>query len=272
MIRINRGAEPKKLQPLQVAKLAALGALGRTPTSDDITGYRDVAKELWTVQHYKCCYCERKLLLSYNDVEHFRPKGRANRKPGCALTHGYWWLAFSWNNLLYACPSCNRSAKNDQFPLCEGSVSLLSLELPPGAEFPLLLDPSSQVNPVEHIEYVEQPIRAGSATNYWWARPRNASIYGNKTIEVCKLNSSEHRELRNDYLRTTITPKVVALQDAVNSMSQLAVKREFERAVELLKPNNPYVCFAYDALRASFPNLILMTANFVDWPPPSQVC
>ena len=272
MIRVNRGAEPKQLQPLRIAKLAALGALGRTPTSDDISGYRDVAKELWTVQHYKCCYCEQKLPLSYNDVEHFRPKGRAIRKPGCTLTHGYWWLAFSWDNLLYACPSCNRSAKNDQFPLLNGSVSLLESALPPGAEVPMLLDPGSQINPVEHIEYIEQPIGPGSSTTHWWARPRNASIYGNQTIEVCKLNVNEHRELRNDYFATTVTPQVNALQEAINSKSQQAIRREFERAMGLLAPNNAYVGFAYDALRAKIPNSVVTKAIANGWPTPSQVC
>jgi 5-methylcytosine-specific restriction endonuclease McrA len=272
VIRVNRGAEPKQLQPLRIAKLAALGALGRTPTSDDISGYRDVAKELWTVQHYKCCYCEQKLPLSYNDVEHFRPKGRAIRKPGCTLTHGYWWLAFSWDNLLYACPSCNRSAKNDQFPLLNGSVSLTETAPPPGAELPLLLDPGSQVNPVEHIQYIEQPIRGGSPETHWWARPRNASIYGNSTIEVCKLNNSAHRELRNDYLRTTITPQIEALRDAIDSSSRQLIRREFARAMGLLAPRNSYVGFAYDALLAKMPNLVVTKALPAGWPAPGQVC
>lgn len=33
-------------------------------------------------QHHKCCYCEHKIKERHNDVEHHRPKGRADRRPG----------------------------------------------------------------------------------------------------------------------------------------------------------------------------------------------
>ncbi|MBK9441880.1 MAG: hypothetical protein IPN53_11440 [Comamonadaceae bacterium] len=214
MIRIIRGSEPAKLVPLRIAKLAVLGSLGREPTSDEVVGYKEVATELWDAQHHKCCYCEQRIPKGFNDVEHYRPKCRADRRPGCAHTHGYWWLAFSWDNLLFACPACNRSGKNDLFPLIHGSISLLNPLLPPGNELPLLLDPGSAINPVEHIEYTESAIGRNGGPTHWWARPRNASIYGVKTIEVCELNRLELRELRNDHFRSTLAPQVEALNNS----------------------------------------------------------
>ena len=40
-------------------------------------------------QGYKCAFCESKEQIKRNDVEHFRPKLRANRLPGCTELHGY---------------------------------------------------------------------------------------------------------------------------------------------------------------------------------------
>jgi hypothetical protein len=272
MIRIARGGEPKKLATLRIAKMAALSSLGREPTSDDIVGYREVAEELWNAQHHKCCYCEQRVPQGFNDVEHYRPKCRADRRPGCTLTHGYWWLAFSWDNLLFACPACNRSGKSDLFPLTLGSVSLLAKSAPPGNEHPLLLDPGSLVNPVEHIEYVENGIGKLGSPTYWWARPRSSSIYGNKTIEVCDLNRPDLRELRNNYFRTVIAPQIKALNDALEDSQLVNIGREFRRAMGLLDPENIHVGFTYDALRASVPDSLLRNFNGLRWPLPSQVC
>lgn len=272
MIRIDRGDEPAKLATLRIAKIAALSSLGSEPTSDDVVGYREVAKELWDAQHHKCCYCEQRVPKGFNDVEHYRPKCRADRRPGCSLTHGYWWLAFSWDNLLFACPACNRSGKNDLFPLSEGSVSLLAQSDPPGNERPLLLDPGSLVNPIEHIEYVEERIgKLGNPTS-WWARPRNTSIYGSKTIEVCDLNRSELRDLRNDHFRTVIAPQIKALKNALDESQLGSIEREFTRAIGLLEPRNICVGFTYDALRASIPDANFGKFNGYSWPLPNQVC
>lgn len=55
--------------------------------------------------HYKnkCAYCEE--YVARWDVEHYRPVSK------------YWWLAYSWDNLIFACPTCNQDYKNDEFEL-----------------------------------------------------------------------------------------------------------------------------------------------------------
>ncbi|SHH17163.1 HNH endonuclease [Flavobacterium johnsoniae] len=53
----------------------------------------DIRKKLITIYNHKCAYCEQKV-EQYN-VEHYRPKSI------------YYWLAFSWDNLILACPYCN---------------------------------------------------------------------------------------------------------------------------------------------------------------------
>lgn len=271
MIRVERGPEPAKLAAVRTAQLTVLRALGRDPTSNDVDGYRIVAEELWRSQYHKCCYCEARIPRGYNDVEHYRPKAAADRRPGCTSTHGYWWLAFSWDNLLFACPDCNRSHKNSKFPLATGCQSLKPEDLPPGIENPLLIDPSSALNPVEHIEFVYQGIGRSGAVRYWWARPRNGSLLGNSTIEVCGLNRSDLREIREDHYLTVVLPHARAISTAIAATDLPRLKLEFNRALELLAPRNVHVGLTFDALRYLVPEAQLLATLGVGWPTPNLV-
>jgi uncharacterized protein (TIGR02646 family) len=52
----------------------------------------------------KCAYCESNTeVVAHGDVEHFRPKSK------------YWWLAYTYDNYLYACQICNQKFKGDNF-------------------------------------------------------------------------------------------------------------------------------------------------------------
>lgn len=53
----------------------------------------DIRNDLIDIYNHKCAYCEQKV-EQYN-VEHYRPKSI------------YYWLAYSWDNLILACPHCN---------------------------------------------------------------------------------------------------------------------------------------------------------------------
>ncbi len=65
---------------------------------------QDVKQKLTEIYHNKCTFCEQKIEQFH--VEHYRPKKQKNR--GLGQHHpGYHWLAFSWDNLLVACPKCN---------------------------------------------------------------------------------------------------------------------------------------------------------------------
>jgi hypothetical protein len=106
VIRIERRTEPGELAGARERGLAAAREALRTGARLELSGY-DVAKAaLADMQHGKCCYCEkREEQPKYRDVEHYRPK----------VT--YWWLTWSWDNLLFSCMDCNREHKRDQFPL-----------------------------------------------------------------------------------------------------------------------------------------------------------
>ena len=54
----------------------------------------------------KCAYCESPTdTVAHGDVEHFRPKSK------------YWWLAYCYDNYVYACQICNQVHKGDEFPV-----------------------------------------------------------------------------------------------------------------------------------------------------------
>lgn len=54
----------------------------------------------------KCAYCEADTqVVAHGDVEHYRPKSI------------YWWLAYTYDNYLFACQICNQTYKNDNFPI-----------------------------------------------------------------------------------------------------------------------------------------------------------
>ena len=63
---------------------------------------KSVQEKLKSIYHLKCAFCEKKLLDAPKHIEHYRPKDK------------YYWLAYSWDNLLLACGECN-SAKGVVF-------------------------------------------------------------------------------------------------------------------------------------------------------------
>lgn len=271
MIQITRGPEPAKLGGIRNAQMAALRALGREPKSEEINGYKAVAEDLWKAQHHKCCYCEQRIPMSFNDVEHYRPKAAADRRPGSNDTHGYWWLAFTWENLLFSCPACNRSNKNSRFPLEMGSSALIAEDLLLEKERPLLIDPGSTVNPVEHIEFIYTTVGPPGTPMQWWARPRNGSLLGNFTIDICGLNRGELRELREDYYTAVVIPHAHAINAAVTSADIPRLTQEFQRALDLIKPRSTFVGLTYDALRVDAPDAGIRNLIGIGWPFPNQI-
>lgn len=67
----------------------------------------DIKKKLKNIYNNKCAYCEQYViggniqLDNKSTIEHYRPKGK------------YYWLAYSWDNLLWCCHGCNDSKSNE---------------------------------------------------------------------------------------------------------------------------------------------------------------
>lgn len=269
MIRVYRGDEPLTLLgAVRDRELSALRALiereKRPPGPNEIHGYKVVKDVLWEAQGKKCCYCESREQRDHRDVEHHRPKGRADRSPGCVEDHGYWWLAFTWDNLLLSCNSCNRSYKRIKFPLDVGSAPLIAEEGPPGREVPLLIDPAKESG-VPHIQFRRER-RMGSEV--WIPRARRGSRRGAMTIEVCGLDRDELLTLYGDHVKDWVEDEVGKIKKAIAYGDREAVKVAWVSAKErLLSPRQPYVALAYDALELLLPSQTLWPYG-CSWPVP----
>jgi hypothetical protein len=250
MIRIRRGREPRKLREVRKAELNRVRPLhaAGTLTRDDLGNqYTTVINELWRAQFLMCCYCEMQQLQVWNDLEHFRPAGNARRDSH--NDSGYWWLAWSWQNLMFACRFCNRTAKNDWFPLHVGSTPLQPEEHPPGNESALLIDPGTE-NPLTHIQF-----RQESATGRWLPHARNGSPRGKRTIEILQLATHpDFLELYRNHVATYVEPEQAEIRQAIGVGNASEITRTWRRVTQkLLNPRRPFSGLSYDVLDQSFP-------------------
>ena len=122
-----------------------------------IYGHKAVRTALREAQHRKCCYCEgRFYAYAAAEVEHYRPKGAVRQdRESRRLFPGYYWLAYSWKNLYWCCPACNRK-KNDLFPLADQAARARSHRDDVSGEEPLLLDPGGPDDPRKHIQFRQE--------------------------------------------------------------------------------------------------------------------
>ncbi len=99
MIKINKDLKVipvslnKEITQRKREELIAHGGYINEGKYNDWYKKPDVKAALIAIYHYKCAFCEQK--VEQFQVEHFRPKSI------------YYWLAYSWDNLLLACPTCN---------------------------------------------------------------------------------------------------------------------------------------------------------------------
>lgn len=111
MIRLARARDaaliPAKYRdPKRALHEAALLALRAADDPPDSKHWKASKAQLKAETHGKCAYCEAPTdTVAHGDVEHFRPKSV------------YWWLAYCWDNWLFACQICNQTYKGDQFPI-----------------------------------------------------------------------------------------------------------------------------------------------------------
>lgn len=240
MIRIHRpSAEPPALAAARAVRLPEARAAFAAGKAISCEGYGVAKPALAAMQYRKCCYCESlQEDESYRDVEHYRPK------------EAYWWLAWTWENLLFSCERCNRSHKRKQFPLTPGDVALVPEQSPPGAEHPLVIDPSDpSVDPMDEIEFKPVKIQGRQEWMPFGKTPR-----GHKTIEVCGLQRpgllGMYRRHVNDYVRPRIEPVI----EAHRREEKRVVVAAWTRATRaLLGPAAPFRGLSHDALHVLVP-------------------
>lgn len=172
-----------------------------------IYGHPAVKKALIEAQYGKCCYCEWNVTPgAYGDVEHFRPKGEVAEDD----THpGYYWLAYEWSNLLFACQKCNQR-KRTFFPLRDPSKRARSHHDDDFLrEEPLLINPAEE-DPGVYISFRRDI-----------AFPIEDNVRGRVTIEVVGLNRPALVESRfNVYKRMRALSKLPGGQDLLQDYTR----------------------------------------------------
>jgi hypothetical protein len=158
-----------------------------------IYGHSSVKDALILAQHDKCFACESRVShISFGDVEHYRPKGGYRQYEGDPLqTPGYYWLAYDWTNLFFACQICNQRFKKNLFPLQDPATRMRSHhdKANIALEQPLFIDPSTE-DPEEFISFRKEIPYAV-----------DGNIRGQTTIDALGLS----RESLNDERRELYT-------------------------------------------------------------------
>lgn len=155
---------------------------------NDEFGYNEYREHLIDTIGNKCCYCEKP--VHKGEIEHYRPKAAyKNSRTGTICRPGYYWLAYSWNNMLLSCGECNdQGRKGNNFPLVVESNRCLNRNGDLTKEQPIYIHPVEE-DPCTFITFnLNIPI--------------GLDIRGEKTIEDLGLDSrgdlvtSRHEKLK----------------------------------------------------------------------------
>lgn len=210
--------------------------------SAKIYAHHDVKTTLSVAQHGKCAFCEAKIThVSYGHIEHYRPKaGCKQSKKDKLHKPGYFWLAYTWENLLFSCELCNSRHKGNLFPLANPKSRVKSASGNLTDEQPLFIDPASQ-NPSDFIRFRKHVPFAV-----------NGNLYGKQTIHSLGLKRdalNEHRSARL-LMIARLWQSTVELR---KSTSAAAMRKSIENEVTLRNvthPSSEYSAMARDYLQS----------------------
>jgi uncharacterized protein (TIGR02646 family) len=166
VIPITRLPEPAKLSENKekwlTAYLKKRQSRPNSRPSSDQYGHPEIRNVLRAMSFDKCFYCERKLALSEDEVDHY-----------IGVTEDPT-LAFDWYNLYLSCPTCNRrKLSNTTIPVSD------------------CLDPCDpSENPAEHLTFDDEFIVS-----------KDGSPKGSATIQKYRLSRPELDRLRDKQLR-----------------------------------------------------------------------
>lgn len=143
----------------------------------------DTKASLRNIYHGKCAYCEQRIEQSH--VEHYRPKKK------------YYWLAFSWDNLILACPVCNQF-KGTNFEIQGSSIAFENSDINiqkihaissqyDGVELPKMVNPEI-TDPIDKIEFQKDGFI------------KSTDICFAYTIEKCKIDRKDLNDERRKLL------------------------------------------------------------------------
>ncbi|MFA4829526.1 MAG: HNH endonuclease [Thermodesulfovibrionales bacterium] len=187
---------------------------------------QDVKDRLLKMQMRKCCYCERDIGIlpePEREVEHYVPKHLFRDDSDNIL----WGKANQWDNLLYACGTCNgRKSKKNPINAITGEIEIIN--------------PSTEIDPEEYIGFViNYPI-----FDYEGKKPE-----GLRTIE--KLRLANRKDLIHSF-RTKSSELNACFDELINAMESDdnikmgALKSDLRKA---MSAHIPHVAFIREYVR-----------------------
>lgn len=202
--------------------------------NSNVYAHKDVKDTLIRIQNHKCCFCESRMThVSDGDVEHFRPKAEWLKEDNFGnktkLKPGYYYLAYSWDNLLLSCQMCNQRIKGSNFPLINENIRVtISHHYNCTVELPIFINPSLE-DPESHITFYDET-------------PRGITYRGKKTIEYLQLDRNNLNEVRKEKLKDLFMYKEI-----LNTISNIDIHESIiemikKRVNEIIEKNEQYVC------------------------------
>lgn len=183
-------------------KIATGKVLTNKDIDDTVWKTKKVRDTLIASQNRKCCFCENiRAIKREFDGEHFRPKLGVTGENH----NGYWWLAYEWTNIFYACKTCNQQYKKNHFPILGKRANNESDSLE--GEKAVFINPETE-NPENYIGFDWQQVY-GRFVKATGLDPENR---GNETIRIIGINDPQLMEERAETLKL--------LQDASDSMKR----------------------------------------------------
>lgn len=198
----------------------------------DTKCYRDsTIDELSSLYDDKCAICERYRGTELQ-VDHYRPKKPRNNKTDKKYNQpGYYWLAYTWSNLIPLCSKCNGN-KSNKFPLMIWSEMYrisdhqnlnglnpfdpYELNWLQDYEKPFLINPEFEKTPERHFSFSKD------------CKMKGRTKEGEVTIEICKLN-------RKDLIRERLAVRQEYVQGIKSAFDDFGVSNDISELKGELK-------------------------------------
>jgi hypothetical protein len=254
MILVHQNAALIPDSVLQAAKSAKeeLERLPREEWDDFIKKksriWRAFARYLAKMSYGKCWYSEARDSHSFFDVDHFRPKSRAQRSEG-EYGDGYAWLAFDWLNFRYAAQKSNRPSRNDDtpdtegkwdwFPLVDGSPKSTWSNRCEADELPVLLDPTnpSDVKLVT-VNDVGRIVPSRLCVNSQRERVVTSAKILGLNLQIVEARKKVIRDVTEMY--ETLTDTLASASEGERSRDAGSVKRQADLLLRWSYPNREF--------------------------------
>ena len=200
---------------------------------------QDIKDALKAIYSGKCAYCEQWVEQSH--VEHYRPKNT------------YYWLAYSWDNLILACATCNQF-KSSNFELngtpatfvnnesnlanIHSSSSSYSLK-----ERPKMINPEV-TNPLDNLRFLQNGSIESDNLDFHY------------TIKTCRINRADLKDRRRrllDIFKEDITSVLLENSNAGDQGNAIGtIVSKFIR--DLKDPKSEFLAFKKYAVSVGWLN------------------